>query len=420
MQMKKWLVGLLLLLGMSFAGMHLWAWYQFSRAESAMSSSDYETAEGAISQCLKIWPGSEAVQVLAVRVARYRKQFLEAEVLLKTFREPGKAFSGKLQLEWMLLRAQMGDLEDVTPFLVECVENKHPDSAAILETLTALNLRLDRFREAYGFVDAWLKIDPDNLVALEMRGFLRERSNAASAAEEDYERILALKPDRHDIRRKLASLLLTDRILPKAKVHVLFLTEQQPKQWENWLLRARDAFERNNITEANKYIEQAHQLSPDNLDVVLWQGVLAMREEQYSKARTCLDRVAKVSHLSSFALEYHYRCLHALRDPGAEEALKRFERVKYLEKQLGMLQKKEMTNAPLTLEEQLEAWEYFLGLARDREGLFRLSLVLRADPLNQKAHQLLRDYYLKEKQKDKADYHEAFLKTPPEKNPKGN
>ena len=128
---------LLVVLGLCLGGMHCWAWYRFSRARTAIQKSDYFTAD-------RPWPsagrsGPPAIRLLSFPSGslRYLSHFKEAETLLRQYRGLHGELSDRMQLEWYLLRAQMGDLEDVVPFLIECVKKEHRDSALILETLSA-------------------------------------------------------------------------------------------------------------------------------------------------------------------------------------------------------------------------------------------------------------------------------------------
>jgi tetratricopeptide (TPR) repeat protein len=403
---QKWLLGLLLLLSVCYGGMHLWAWYEFSQAQAAILRSDYPTARTALARCRIIWPNSEQVAVLSVRVARGLSLFPEAETFLREYRERNQNLSSSIQVEWYLLRAQQGEIEVVAPFLMECVEAGHPDSPVILETLGTIYLYLGRYRQVFVCLELWLLLEPDSVGALDLRGQAQERSNGGANAIKDYERILKLQPNRHDVHRRLVHLYLGERTLDKARNHAEYLTREEPSKPDNWVLLGRCNLEKNNYALAVKHLEHALELNPDHIPATFWLGTVALQQNDYVKAAVYLERLAQFAPSNSMFLDKWYRCLKAQNDERAPGVYKKLGRIRDLEHELQELSKKESTGGPLTTEEHLKIAEINLELGAEQVGLFRLDLVLRQNPNNSIARRMFRDFWRKKGNEEKASMYE--------------
>ena len=67
-------------------------------------------------------------------------------------------------------------------------------------------------------LDNLLKMEPDSVVALDLRGIAAEHLAVPEAAMKDYELRLELQPDRHDVRRRLVDLLLAGRSWTRLRI----------------------------------------------------------------------------------------------------------------------------------------------------------------------------------------------------------
>ncbi len=284
---------------------------------TAIQKSDYFTADTALAQCRAIWPTSDQVTLLSVRVARYLSHFTEAETLLRQYRGLHGELSDRMQLEWYLLRAQMGGLEDVVPFLIECVKKEHRDSALILETLSALYIQEGNYPPVRYLLDNLLKMEPDSVVALDLRGIAAEHLGAPEPAMKDYERALELQPDRHDVRRRLVELYLAARQLEKAQDHIDKLMEMEPKNPLHRLVQARCAFEKDDLLAAKKQLDVLLKDVPDMIPALLLRGSVAMQDDDFETAKRCVGQAAELAPNSTMVMEKWHRCLNTMKDPRA-------------------------------------------------------------------------------------------------------
>src|SRR5262249_38906543 len=141
-----------------------------------------------------------------------------------------RGITDEFQTEWILLRAQGGEWPQLEQSLWKCVENNHPQTLEILETLAAGFMREARFSAAIGCLNEWLKRDPHNVLALESRGLTRERLHRRDEAAEDYRKVLELDADRWLTRLQLARLLMEMAFLSEAADELTILNETHGEQ----------------------------------------------------------------------------------------------------------------------------------------------------------------------------------------------
>ena len=146
---RLWLVlawsGLLLAAG--FLAVEGWALWQERSARQAMADEHFDDAQKLIDPALLVRESFASTHLLAARIARLRGAYSEAERHLSRCEQLG-GMSDQLQLEWLLLRCQQGEVDELAPGLLAAVDHNHPESVAILEALAAVYMRQLRYVEA--------------------------------------------------------------------------------------------------------------------------------------------------------------------------------------------------------------------------------------------------------------------------------
>lgn len=191
----------------AYFGAQVWANYQFGAARTALEQGDGVDARVHIRRCLSVWPADADVHFLAARIERRLGEYRIAEDHLQSFKRV-RGITDEYQTEWILLRAQGGELPQLELSLWNCVEKNHPQSQEILETLAAGFLREGRFSAAAVCLHEWVKREPDNVLALEWRGVTRQQLQRRDEALQDYRKVLKLAPHRWRTRLQLAQLLM--------------------------------------------------------------------------------------------------------------------------------------------------------------------------------------------------------------------
>src|SRR6266566_10039967 len=143
------------------ASLVLWRTYHYSAAQRALERRDLESAQRHLGACLRAWPRSAAIHLQAARVARRRDALEEARQHLTACQDL-EGISSASGLEWMLLRAQEGDLDSVEGQLQSLVEQHHPDRVLILEALAKGYQTALRTPDVINALDALLELQPDH------------------------------------------------------------------------------------------------------------------------------------------------------------------------------------------------------------------------------------------------------------------
>ena len=133
-----------------------------------------------------------------------------------------------VQREFLLLRVQTGEVDELAPMLFDIVEKGHPDFREILNTVARTYILRLRYKPAYACLSKWIEIEQGNAKPYYWRGWVLERLNNQKAATADYEQALAIDPEMVPARLRIAEMLLEDKQAPEALPHLERLIRQVP------------------------------------------------------------------------------------------------------------------------------------------------------------------------------------------------
>src|SRR5207249_4098234 len=145
-------------------------------------------ARSHLNVCLFVWPRSARVHLLAARADRLSGDLEGAEAHLNRCLELQGGATEATQLEFLLLRAQAGEVDEVTPALFTYVENQHAETPLILKTLSGAYMRNLRYGPALQCLNRWIEEVPDAALAFFWRGWVLEGMRATEDSMKDYRR----------------------------------------------------------------------------------------------------------------------------------------------------------------------------------------------------------------------------------------
>src|SRR5207302_3192248 len=128
----------------------------------ALEARDFTLAQARLGSCLKTWPNSADVHLLAARTARRAGTFDDAEHHLKECQRLGWP-PEEVRLERDLIRAQRGDLAGVENQLIRFVEHDHPDTFPIRAALCEGYIKSYRLPQAFRCLELWLERRPNEV-----------------------------------------------------------------------------------------------------------------------------------------------------------------------------------------------------------------------------------------------------------------
>jgi tetratricopeptide (TPR) repeat protein len=267
--------GVLLTCVAAWGARYGWGKYQWSAAEQAAQEDRLEDARRHLQACLNVWPNKLQVRLLAVRIARLRSDFQEALFQLQECNrlQRGK-ITDRLQLEWDLFRAQTGDLLEVESRLQNRLEKQDPQTSLILEAVALSFMQDHRFQVALGILNKWLEQEPNNIRALDWRGWVRAKLDFKLEAVQDYERVLEASPNHWKTRVRLVEFLLLDHKTLEAASHLEVLRKSHGEDENVRLLLARCLAQQVKTGEAQRLLDGLLGVNPDNARALYERGKL--------------------------------------------------------------------------------------------------------------------------------------------------
>lgn len=395
------------------AGFYGHAVREWRRAVVAVREGRPAEARDRLETCLRVWPNDPNVHRLAARAARQTGDFVAAESHLTTCLRLEGGASEDTQLEFLLMRALTGEIDEVSELLLGYVDRGHPDAQLVLETLSAVHMRHYRYGPAHYALRRWVEAFPEAAKPHHYRGWVLERMNQPKAALDDYLRGLELDPGMDQVRLRVAEMYLEDKQPLSALPHLELLQARMPDRAEVlarlgqcWYLQGRHA-------EARGLLERAIQQMPDDPGVLLYLGRLDVEEGQPARAEQRLRRALAADPSDT---EVRYVLVRSLHLQGKEAAAAaeqaEYERHKALLERANHLLQEEARRpaAPHDPAPATEIGGLLLQIGQDRQGLYWMDTALARDPGYRPAHQVLADYFERKGDTERAAAHRKFLK----------
>jgi tetratricopeptide (TPR) repeat protein len=397
-------------------------WYVYHQWEQAQADLAADRPKEALSRleiCLHLWPRDPEVRLLAARAARLSGDLQAAEAHLKQCIKSQGGATEAVQLEFLLLRVQTGEVDEVAPTLVDCVEKGHRESPLILETMAGAYMARLRYRSALACLSRWIEVSPQTAKALYWRGLVLERLNHHKDAARDYRQALKLDPGLFRARLRVAELLLEDKRTPEALPHLERLYREAPDHPEvqarlgicRYLLNQRD--------EARRLMEAAVVRLPNDPALLVHLARLDLEQGRAAEAERRLRKVLKMDPADTEAL---HNLVNALQFQGKTEeaaaALKEHQKAREQVDRANQLLREVADSPSATPADFAEVGELLLRIGRDRQGVYWLEQALERDPGQLRAHTALAAHYEHKGESDRAASHRRWLRDQAAANPK--
>ncbi len=400
-------VVLLAVIGFAVAAVagHLVAFYHFRAGRSCVEKYRDAEALGHFRYCLQVWPRDPETLLLAARAARRRRAFADAE----QYQERYLACVGEdddLTLEGLLLRAELGELDEVRLALEKLVDQGHPATGLILEAQARGYLRQFRLVDAMERLRRWQQRDPDNAQIAYLRGQVFDRSVNLHEAIASYRRALKADPEHDDARRMLAGHLLDLAQGREALPHLTYLVRRYPDDLPLRVLLARCRSQLGQASRAEALLDEVLARDPENGPALAERGNLALQRGDNERAETCLRKAAARDPTNYQA---HYQLYQALKRLG------KADQARALDKRLDMMRAdiqriQDIVRGQMQARPHDPALHYELGMIYLRagaagEGLRWLHSALGQDPNYAPAHRALAAFYQQTGSPGRAAHH---------------
>ncbi len=179
----------------------------------------------------------------------------------------------------------------------EKVLSENPDSRQVLVNLTQLYFDQGEYAKIISLLEnvPQGKMDPALLYLL---GSAYAQKRNYSKAEDSFNQALAREPDSEDIRRAYAETLMAQGKMQAARAQLQEIVKSDPQSAMSYVRLAQLDREMGNFAEAQKELEEARGLAPDNLEIPYQEAILEHTLGNEQKAISLLEEVLKKTEKS--------------------------------------------------------------------------------------------------------------------------
>jgi tetratricopeptide (TPR) repeat protein len=387
------------------AGLYVYALHQWDAAQSAVKEGRTAEARASLDLCLMIWPRSVPVHLLAARCARLRGDLTGAEAHLKQCLRLQGGASDDVQVEFLLMRIQRGEVEEVAEELFARVENKSPQSSLIMETIARAYMDKLLYGPALACLDRWIKTKPGEAKAYYWRGWVYERLEETDLAIADYQRALELSPGLVAVRLQLTEIMLDKSDPPGALAYLEPLMKQSPQPPDVAAMVGRCRYLQGETEEARRLMESAVKKRPDDGPLLVALARLELSEGKPVEAEQWSRQALKADATNA---EAELALADSLRGQGrfqeADAAQEQHEKDKVLLRKVNqMLGENADPNHPTRGPDDFyDVGALFLRGGQDRQAEYWLNHALELDPNHRPTLKALAKYYDGKGDKEKA------------------
>jgi tetratricopeptide (TPR) repeat protein len=382
--------------GALLATLYLWPWYHWFAARRALERYHGAEARDHLVVCLRRWPSSPGVHLLAARAARLAGDYDRATEELSRCQELQQAPTDEAALEWTMLRAAGGDFAPEVVEYLQTRARKDPASAPmILEAMAEGYVSVYRLFDALACLNIWLQQQPDNPQALFLRGNAMRQAQALPRAVPDYRRVVELEPDNREARKWLALGLEQIGRYEEALTHLEYLRQRQPDDPDVLVPMAACRSKSGQAAQARQILDGVLARQPHHGKALRARGEVELLAGRPAEAEDWLRQAAAElpnDYLTQWTL---YQCLQQQgKEDEAKAQLARTEAVKARRERLGEIESRKMTEHPHDPALHCELGKLLLSLGEEDFGeRWLLSALRESNDQYGPAHAALADYY---------------------------
>jgi predicted Zn-dependent protease len=287
-----------------------WAGYQVRAARAAVARRDFPAAQTHLREALRTRSGDTALHLLAAQTARRQGDYGTAQEYLRAYRRAHGAPEA-LAREEQLWTLQKGDLSEADAVLQACVDQPDaPDAPLMLEAYIEGNLKVLSIAATVGVnidlkkdagirraIDQWLEhatTPADQAQGRVWRGRVQTLAGMHADAIADFRAALELNPSHVAARWHLANSLI--QAAPAESAQLLeSLHQDYPDDRDVHLLLATAHRNHGDLNEATTLLDELLAATPDDVNVLLERGKVAVDARQAQQAEAWLRRAEKLA-----------------------------------------------------------------------------------------------------------------------------
>lgn len=291
------------------------------------------------------------------------------------------------------LALAQGDGQAARRYLESAIQ-EDPDSVFLHQKMALLLKELRNFPEALTYAKKAVDLDPSDSSSIMLAGDLYTLTGNEQQAVEQYQKVLAMEPDNQRIRLLLTTILVRDRRLNEALVHLSTLIDQNPDLVIAHYYRGRIHLEMNHYGEAERSLNEALRLN-QGLEPALFD--LATLYQMTDRGQDAIETYEKLVVLYPDNIPARERLVVLYMKLGQKQKA---------EDQVKQIQDHSRPGAP----ERQALGLIYLRQGRIDDSIAELELIVKAWPDDDKSRYYLATAY--EEKEDTANALEQFRKIP--------
>jgi tetratricopeptide (TPR) repeat protein len=327
MKAPKQQVILWLLIGLSLTALGTWRWYLPWRGragvEDALAKGSVGEASERARRLVRSYPDDWQARRLLARAEFRAGRSYEAAAALHEARKLGLP-EEQARVE-TAIQGAAGDFVRFEPILKQALEHD-ADDVDVVEALARGYSGAHRWVEAETACNRWIELQPNRIEVYTARGKIRQELKAYHQAIDDFAAAVRLAPDDFAAHLQLANGLLSDARIEETERELQWCRRMEPKRPEPLVGLASCAIEHGKLDEAQRFLDQALALDPNNGPGLHEQGNLYLLRRQWPKAVLVYEHILQLDDRDKHA---HLKLAQALRSQGdlsrAETHRRRFE-----------------------------------------------------------------------------------------------
>jgi len=382
--------------------------FHWQEAQRALEARDFDTAGKHLDRCLEAWPFNAEAHFLMARTRRRDGDFAAWGSHLEAAQFLGWP-ADQIELEARLWQAQVGDVWAVERPLQAYLQSGPAEEVLILEALVRGYLDDERLRDALTLTEIWKGRYPDDWLAWLYHGRALHLGGEATQAVADYCRALELRPEHPEALAWRAAAYMTDKRFAEARADYQAFLRQHPDDAEARYRVAQCEWSLNDPDAARAALDRLLTVHHDHGPGLFLRAQLDLTDGNPAKALRWLERAEPVAPRDPDVLHTLARTLRQLhRDAEAKTYERRFQEISRRQSELRDLVE-QIHKHPARVSLRYAAGVADMELGRELEAAHWFRSVLSLEPGHRKTHQLMADYYQKEGDTRRADYHRRWL-----------
>lgn len=296
--------------------------------------------------------------------------------------------------EWALIRAAAGDMGEFEEYLQRRADSSRSDAPVVWEALAMGYLRVYRTLDAMTCLNHWLKRDPDNVRALDLRGQTYVAGKGVVRGSEDYRRVLDLDFTREATRWRLVDCLIGLGGYDEAATNLEYLAQGHTDSGAVASRLARCYNMLGRTSEARTLLDAALAKNPNDGPALRALGQVELVARRPDVAEPVLRRAAALLPNDYQAQQLLFQALQQQgKTDEAKGQIKVTEEVRERAERVGELTSRKLAESPLD-----PALNYEMGKLLVESGAFDvgeqwLLTAIRLDPQHTLAHAALAEIY---------------------------